>query len=256
MEFNNIFHPRRFFLLLKEELFFGHRTSLFAAGAALLTLMLIAIANTTQDNTWIDFHNTWFPITLLGGGFVFSSIAFNQLNTKPSKQFYLSLPASTLEKFSVKWLITALFYPTALVVIYQVFAWLITMYAQSLSFAEMNAFQPLSAANVKFVKLYIVLQSIFLLGAIAFQKYSIFKTLFTLLLASMFIGLFTFLCVRIVFAEYWSGWQPIGPEPMPNQAFMDWMEFSLTRIMENLFWWVFAPLVLFIGFLKLKEKEV
>ena len=256
MEFNNIFHPRRFFLLLKEELFFGHRTSLFAAGAALLTLMLIAIANTAQDNTWLDFHNNWFPITLLGGGFVFSSIAFNQLNSKPGRQFYLSLPASTLEKFSVKWLITALFYPIALVLLYQVFAWLITMYAQSFNMMEMDAFQPLSAANVKFVKLYIVLQSIFLLGAIAFQKYSAFKTMSIVLLASMFIGFFTFLCIRIVFAEYWNGWEPTGPGPMPNQAFQDWMEFTLAPMMENLFWWVFAPFVLFIGFLKLKEKEV
>ena len=252
MEVNNIFHPTRFFLLLKEEITTRYRTSLIALGAA--TIVLVFFALMPQDE---DFHEIWFPILLFAGGFIFTSISFSKLKNKPSRQFYLQLPGSHFEKFSTKWLLTAIVYPAVLIVFYQVYAWVLQgLSSPEMELFTMNAFEPFSEDNVFYLKLYLVLQTIFLVGAVAFNRFAIFKTLFTLFVAGLAIGLVAFIAIRLGFAEYWQGFETVGPGPELNEGFQNWVEHSFAKIMENLFWWGLAPVALIIGFLKLKEKEV
>lgn len=257
MELNNIFHPRRLFLLLREELFFGRRNSLVFAGATGLLLVLIFIFNATSNDGWQDFHQTWFTILLYAGGFLFTSVAFSHFANKTSRQFHLALPASTLEKFTSKWLISAILYPIAIICIYQLYAWGLELFTDNYVGVKIDPFTPFNKEYSLLIRIYIVLQSIFLLGATVFHRYSIFKTLFSLAVIGLFLALFTFICMRLVFAEYWTGPFTPGPEgPMPSEAFIAWIEGPFTTTMLNVFWWVLAPVVLVIGFLKLKEKEV
>ncbi|MEL6843488.1 MAG: hypothetical protein AAFP02_09745, partial [Bacteroidota bacterium] len=55
-----------------------------------------------------DFHEVWFGTLLLICGFVFSSFAFFELHRKESGMQYLLLPASPIEKWLSRYLITSI----------------------------------------------------------------------------------------------------------------------------------------------------
>lgn len=251
MESNNLFHPTRFFLLLKEEFTTKYRTALIALGAVVIATIFFA---TILEQ---ELHENWFPTLLLGGGFVFSSMAFNNWVTKPGRQFYLHLPASQLEKFTSKWLVTAIIFPLVIIALYQLIVnFMLSIKYEGGNYFSITPFELFHPDNWILVKVYVVLQTIFLLGAVAFNRYAFLKTLFTLFVIGVTLAIFTFICVRLTFAEYWSGFEPIGYGPKLNQGFQDWVEGPFTDTIEKLFWWVLGPLALVIGFIKLKEKEV
>lgn len=260
MNTNNIFQPRRIGYLLKEELFFGQRTTGIVTVAVLVILSIIAITWGNDDPEAPKFHEIWYPILLLAGGFLFTSQTYASLSNKPKKQFYLGLPASTLEKFTTKWIITAVLFPIALLILYQLFAWGIQAVISNISYLSftLEAFDPFSEKNWLMIRLYLVLQTIFLCGAVVFQRYAIFKTIFALTIFGLASLAATLLVFRILFASAFTGLFTLEPSLMapPSKNFQDWVEFSFTEIMKQVFFWITAPLFLVIGYFKLKEKEV
>ena len=251
MESNNIFHPTRFFLLLREEFSTKYRTALIALGAVAIVTMFFA---TIRDS---NIHETWFPTLVLGGGFLFTSLAFNNWINKPGRQFYLHLPASNFEKFASKWLITALIYPIVIVGFYQVLIWVLaSVTSETYQLFYVEGLDIFHENNVKIFKAYFVLQSIFLLGAASFNRFAILKTLFTLFVVGIALGLIGFTSFRLIFAEYWTGFETVGAGPQIDEDHKNWVEGPLFNFVQNLFWYALAPVALLIGFLKLKEKEV
>ena len=67
-------------------------------------------------------HELLYNLLLFVGGFIFTSIIFRELYTKPRGQFYLTLPASHLEKITSKWLLSAILYPIGVTIGYWLFS--------------------------------------------------------------------------------------------------------------------------------------
>lgn len=264
MQANNTFDPRRFWLLLKEEFRLEYKRYLLGLGVVFGGLLMIwwanGLNNIAQERQLKEFHYIWFAIVLIGGGSFFTSLAYTQFGTKPTRLFYLNLPASILEKFSAKWFVTAIIYPIVIWGLYLVFSWLVNKihigYTDGKPFTTLPAFGTITWT---FIKIYLVVQSIVLLGAVVFHRYAIFKTAFSILVLQAFLVLFVYICSRIIFPEMFVGWSaPESPDRVYSftDTFKTFVEERMEGVLERIFWIAVAPVMLIIGFFKLKEKEV
>lgn len=256
---NNTFDFNRFSLLLKKELWSGNKKSIIVAGAVFGFLILYALLMIYNKGPMYQFIN-WnlFPMVLFGGGLIFTSAIFHEFNDKMGTHHYLSLPASTFEKFLSKWLITAILFP----IVASVLFWVYTKIGDAfyLNYYPGTDYIPWELTDwwsIFFLKIYIVYQSTFLIGGIVFQKYTFFKTSIVhwiISLASVIIGAILF---RIIFANQFEGLFSINQDidMQTSDEVIHFMENKFLSILEFALWFLVPPIMWAIGFFKLKEKE-
>lgn len=206
-------------------------------------------------------HAVLYPMLLFIGGFIFTSIIFRELYTKPRGQFYLTLPASHFEKISSKWLISAILYPIAITIFYWLFS-IIANTIYSYWYGEpLVGFMADWTADLKdLIPFYIVAQAIFFLGAITFTKYNIFKTFFSLFLLGLFLTIVFGFLFRFVMWDYFSGMafdpQMDGMQLEPSNSIQFFAEDYVLDAAKYLFWLGFAPFLLLVSYFKLKERQI
>ncbi|MBR9921081.1 MAG: hypothetical protein GYB31_09595 [Bacteroidetes bacterium] len=248
-----ILNPTRLFRLISNNLNFSSRTSLLLLGFALGFNLLIAWATSLDNDPDPEYHMIWFGLNLLIGGFLFSSYAFNNMSTDAGKQFYLSLPASNLEKFLSKYLITAILFPLVLWLSY----WLFSRVADTLFFErkglEMLSFELFGYTTWLVIKIYFVLQGIFLLGSIVFIKLAIVKIS---LATSLYLGSIAGIACLFALMLFGQNVFTEGPPFEPGEGFKTFLETDFVTIVKVLFWGILPALTVVLAFLKLKEKEV
>ncbi len=256
---NNTFDFNRFSLLLKKELWSGNKKPLLVAGAVLGFLMLYALFMIYNDGPayqWLNWN--LFPIVLFGGGFIFTSTIFYEFNDKTGTHNYLSLPASTFEKFLSKWFITAVLFPIIAAIVFWIYSTTCdSFYSSHSGDVDFSPWKLTDWWSIFFLKLYFVLQSVYLIGAIAFQKYTFFKTslslwLFGIITAVIFVVLF-----RIIFNEFFESLFQPRTDVMwiTSDEVQHFMENTFQPMLINACWLLVAPIMWAVGFFKLKEKE-
>ena len=196
----------RFGLLINREIQTSKRDlSIYA-----MTLFLILFASETirsfvSQYSQMGFgpagYSALFPNFLLLGGLIITSLSFaDDMFSKNGQQEWLMLPATSLEKFLAKGLLSAFAYPVALIVVFFV-ASVITEPIQLLFFGNpVTLFNPFTREVASQLALYWVWQSIFLLGATYFHKGHFFKTVLSLGVIGIVLGALTLLFVKIVFS--------------------------------------------------------
>ncbi len=257
MTSNQFFAFPRFLNLIREEVSSGYKMTFIVASVVFAFLIFLSTIM-ASDNDMRDFHQIWYPIILLGGGFYFTSTSFDELNRKEQRMNYLSIPASIFEKFSLKLLMTTVGYIIGVTLLYWIFAGIADLIAEKYFGNTFRPFNPFDDFYTMMISIYISVQSVFLLGAVYFNRYSFFKTQFSLGILEIILAIVGFLFFRIIFYEYFDGF--FSPKDnvavMPNQAFQDFMEFTMWPIVQYTFWYV-LPLVLWVvAYFKLKEREV
>ncbi|MCB0630033.1 MAG: hypothetical protein R2824_14535 [Saprospiraceae bacterium] len=212
---------------------------------------------------YAKFHVYFFPVVLLAGGFIFTSISFGELNSSNSRSFYLSLPATALEKVTGKWLLTALLFPLSWLLLYQIFAW-ITYNSFQIQGYKMVKLSLIDPWLWLWIGIYILTQTIFFLGAVTMPKYSLIKT--GLVLGAgilLLMGIYDLIMDHLI---------PLFSEEAKRMATFESHSFSGTSfrfgehqaaMIDHLpalfiagFGLFIAPFLLYISLLKLKEKEV
>lgn len=257
MTTSQIFDISRFFKLTRTEMSSGYKLTLIVAVVVFLFLLFLSTIMAMDGDTR-EFHEIWYSIILLGGGFYFTSTIFDELNRKEQRLQYLTTPASLFEKFSLKLLITTVGWIVGVTLLYWVFAqvadWIAAHYFSS-SFSD---FEPFNEFYRMMIAIYISVQSLFLLGAATFNRFSFFKTLFSLNLLGFVLLLFLFLIFRILFASYFDGFVMVDDNirVQPSQGFIDFMEFKMWPLVQFLFWYVLPIIMWVVAFFKLKEREV
>jgi hypothetical protein len=257
MTSNQFFTFPRFSNLLREEVSSGYRMTFIIASVVFAFLLLIFTINAAEkDNA--EFHQIWYSILLFVGGFYFTSTSFNELNRKEERMNYLALPASVFEKFSMKLLITTVGYLVGLTLLYWVFAQVEDIISQKYFAFSFTAFNPFDEFYILMIKLYLVIQSVFILGAVAFNRFAFFKTLFALWLLEIALGIFIWILVRIIFAEYFEGLFRVSNNilAIPDQSFQNFAEFTAWPFIQTIFWYALAPVLWVVTYFKLKEREV
>ncbi len=196
----------RFGLLINREIQTSKRDlSIYA-----LTLFLILFASETirsfvSQYSQVGFgpagYASLFPNFLILGGLIITSLSFaDDMFSKNGQQQWLMLPATSLEKFLAKGLLSAFAYPIALVVVFFLSS-VITEPIQLLFFGDpITLFNPFTRDVASQFALYWVWQSIFLLGATYFHKGHFFKTVLALGVIGIAFASLALLFVKIVFS--------------------------------------------------------
>lgn len=249
----------RYLKLLRNEMKFNHRGVLIIAAGFFFFLTLLSLFVRERVGQDGEFMNIWYGLTLLVGGFYYTSIAFRELNRPHTAHLYLMTPASTLEKFLSKWTLTTVGFTVGHLITYTLFSIIVLAIDSYFGHTYFNAFEPFGEHPLLLMKLYMTLSSVFLLGSLAFKRYEFFKTQIFLNVLSILLAIIGVFLFRIVFNQYFDGMQPqmnnivIGG---PEDDFRDFMEGSLWTVLKYLFWLGLPLLLWTVGFFKLKEQEV
>lgn len=227
----------RLWLLIRNDLYANKKTiGLFALAIAgiifLFGLMYPAGANIG------NFHPYLYILLLFIGGFYTSSLSFKEFHLKPKNYSVLMLPASTLEKFLSKLLLSTI----GFVIISMLFFFLVsalTVGVNSLLFPNVQyLFSPFTAQILYYCGIFLILQSTFFLGAIYFKKHALLKTI----MVFVSIAIIFMLVNLILVTAFWGGNYIAWSTPFWN-------------IIKTIFWVALAPCCWILSYLRLKEIE-
>ena len=251
MNLSNYFEPTRFWLLLKMELFRSRKGFIltFVITFGLLFTGFI-LENIFGTNSVFESHPAGYAFFLLIGGFILSSLAFNDLSNPLRRYNYLTLPASTFEKFFSMWFLTCVCWIILFTLTFIIYA-LIANSIGHLFFKKMTflAFEPLARTPINSIRYYIVFQTVFLAGAVHFRGYVFPKTIFTLLLFGMVCGIiFYIIMADIIHSDLEC---PADFNPFKEETLL-----QIWHIVQWFVWWVMAPLGWIITYIGLKDQEV
>jgi len=267
---HNSFSLKRLGLLLRRDFHNIRRTGLIVMGIGFCLLFItfyVSLSNELMGHRNGNPNFNYFRLRMLFDlfsplflvtGFALTSIAYSDLIRIPQAQAYLSLPATLFEKWLSKWILTALVFPVIFIFLYQVFSWLCYAVGQSMELAIITV--PIFDVYIwKIVGYYIVFQSIFLLGAVSLPKISFFKTLAVgigLLSGGLLIANLVLWMIKPELANN-APWQfdfsfPNWRIPYDQQYFLN---HQLVGYLIALFAVLFFPIIAFISYLKLKERE-
>jgi hypothetical protein len=240
---------------MKRYITLNAKTILIALSAisGLLLLIILAESYGAQKVRYDGYMETFYTAFFLGG-LIFTSRIYHELHTPEKSYQYLSLPASTLEKLLSHWLISSVGYILASFLAMYIVAFVGGLLSAGLFQA---GFQPIDLAPHRLLQAagaYLVLQSIFLFGAVCFRGHNFLKTILGLFLFGIFISIFTSLAAKIILGDLF-GQQLPHMEPGMKQIPAFFSE-TVPAIMKSVFWYVMAPFFLVVSYFKLKERQV
>ena len=198
-----------------------------------------------------------FGFTLFIGGLIFTSTVFDEMNHPQPKQFYLTTPSSHLEKFGSKLLLSTIVYTVLTMVLFVVISFVTTTLIELRTGRDLEYFNPFFGENIEIIKSYLIIQSIFLLGAVTFRQVSFLKTLaiiigigFVLSSISLTIGIGSLI-------QYfpWKGDIDVNMTDIDKDGIEGTMDVFL-KVVYWLYLLLLAPLMWLISYFKLTEKEV
>jgi hypothetical protein len=252
MNLNNYFNSSRFALLLKMEL----RRSIKGIFIAFMIIFDVLLIGFILDNSFSNYkvysaHQASYSFFLILGGVIISSLTFNDLGNPLRRHSYLILPASTFEKFLSMWLLSCVGWIvmfTLVFILYSVIANSIgNVYFKHATFL---AFAPLATTPMSAIKYYIVIQGVFLVGAVNFRAYVFPKTLFALLLFALVGGLFLYLIMLdIINSKLECTLEKCNP--IQEEGYR-----QIWQAVQWMFWWLLAPLCWVLAYIGLKDQEV
>ena len=230
------------------------RGSLITAFSVAATFLFIAIWAILQGDYIVthDEFATVFGIIFIPIGLFLTFAIFREANNKQLNHFYFSLPISPLEKLLATWFATSILYSIVFSVIALIIGQLAIVTGSMLSKAEFHLLPMFSESYWSVITSYMVIQPLFLLGAIAFNKNRLGKTIFWVLLFVIGFGVLNgILCFTV----------NDGAVDMFSSEQLDSNAFDLaTKDFSSIGSWFWAiilgPVMLLAAYYKLTEKEV
>ena len=247
--------------LLNKELRENRKNLSIYALAIFLILFIPEMINAFVAKATGEGHATGylnsFPAFLFLGGFILTSMSFSQdMFSKNGQHNWLMLPASSIEKFLAKALLTAFAYPLALIVLFTISSIVIETTARVFMGDPFSMFNPFTSDIGRMLLHYLVTQSVFLLGATYFKKTHFVKTVLSLAVLATVVGMLFSLIARIAFAPYFDGLfvpknmyvsMTILPESGAYTTFK--------TILSILYWALLAPFCWFTSYQRVKEVQ-
>lgn len=192
-----------------------------------------------------------FGLFYIPMGILFTFSLFKEFNDTKSNHLYLSLPISIPERLAAKWFTVTVIYTG----VFSLVALLVGMLAIAVGTVIFNAnFNVLSIFTEHYwnvLKVYFVIQPIFLVGAITFAKNRIGKTILLLGLLVLGFLLFNF----ILFAIFNHSYGVFSGETIGSEA-IDKAGEDLSVMGKWFYSLLFGPIMLAVAYFKMTEKEV
>ncbi len=172
----------RFYLLNQKNWLVG----LLGIAALLFTMWLIPVVITAGDSI------PSFSALLQGpamfayiiGGLAITSRIFHEVHSPTTCYQFLTLPATTFEKFGAAWLVTTIGYTVAAMLAIVLLSFSVETLSALIkgSWSQFALFNPFKTEIFGLISRYLFYQSIFMLGAIYFVKNNFLKTVLAYIL--------------------------------------------------------------------------
>lgn len=235
MNQNTVLDISRLKQLLINDIRVNKKSMLITAATILVYWILLTIPG---GPSWVLYNNA----VLFLGGFILTSQCFNELHNTELAYHYLTLPCTNFERFLSKWLLTSVGYAIGIMVLFYLFS-LFCMGYNLVLFQNLIGLPSIFEPAVWYkVGTYIVLQSIVLLGAVVFKRYSLLKTALTLGCIFLTLAVVTW-TVGIKLSPFWI------PSAVQNFDIF-------TTITGVLFWAVLAPFCWTVTYFRISEYEI
>ena len=244
---NTELNLNRLGFFLRRQLYLNFSTMWIAIGAILGLLLVISalFALFNEDTDIVSNLRNLYLVVFMLGGYIFTSKVFDEMHAPQKSYMFLTLPVSATEKLLAAWFITSPVY----VVVASLLVLLLS-YFSSLLAGNIEALPYLFDRDFfTVIRVYMVTQAVFLLGATTFRNNNFLKTLLALIVVALLIAAYTGALGYLLFGQsnYRAG---------PGNEFKDTAEFIFTEIIPMLFWWLLAPFLLLVSYFKLKERQV
>lgn len=228
------FNIKRITKLIANDLLL-HRKAILIVAATIFVFSLLLPELMAADQV------VYF-IILYGVGFVISSFAFNEVHETRKAYLWLMLPSSSLEKFVSRWFLTSVIFALGSLIVYYVFSYLILLFFALIN--KQNVSMPLffDASLWLGIGKYIILQSIILLGAISFNRFTLIKTALSLGCIFVAISLIVLAMVGLFYSFSHNAFAPFLRATIEGWHFI--------------FWIALAPFCWYLTYLKLTESEL
>ena len=210
---SELLSARRLGLLLKNDIIDRYRSVLLVS-ATVLAIMVINVVLNGFSGGGGNAYMGWFPALLFGWGTIVASYSFAELHDKSKNHAYLSLPASALEKTLARLLYGTVGFVLYVLVFTSVASFIAEGVAAGIYGRGNRPFNPFEPGVWLLIGNFIVVQSMFFLGAAWFRKMHYIKTVMSLAAISMGLSILLVLLARIVFAPNFSGWTFPGDLPV------------------------------------------
>lgn len=263
MSTNNTFSLTRFKLLYKQQLLQNSKLLIFGTIGYCGVIMIVVAMATLDNGLRAPEHRIFFPMMsflAIVFGVLYCGYSFPSLRNKESTISYMTLPASTLEKFTLEFinriLLSILVLPLLFWITYNAGYYFISLIFQSFEFeffgtAVMQEELKNTMERPKVITMFISIFTLFLVipftGAAFFGKQPLIKTLFSV--ASIVIA---YICLIYIAVE------PLG---LGNYLIDETISLVPTENDEILTFFIVVINItnltmLTVAYLKLKEKEV
>jgi hypothetical protein len=252
-----IFSPLRFYLMVRNTLWLKRRKILLVSATA-GTLVLLICGVAASQRTGRVLHQVLYPMFLYGSGFIVSARAFQELDDVKTAGAWLTIPASSFEKFTSRLFLTSFGYVAGSMAVYFLVAMISNGVNQMLFGFSQPPFNPFEPWLLHSAGLYFVLQSLFLVGAIYFRRFAYIKTILFLSLLSLVLSIGSMIMfkwilgenIQAVFSgEFYFSWDLLSLKWIGKvgDTLLFWVKCG--------FWIVLAPLCYVITYFRLKEIE-
>jgi len=238
-------HIRRDLVLLKNTIGI---TLLVSTGLLFLLCLFGQLWDKKLDSE--EFMGAFSFIYFISGSMLSFSF-FKEAHSTKANQLYFTLPISSFERIVAVWLTTAVLY-TAVFSVVGLFVGVMSIFFGSLFFGADFALSNLfSMGYWQAIAMYLVIQPVFLFGAITFKSSRIGKTLLFIILIVLTFAILNMMTYGLLNYEY----DVFNGGPLRNQA-MEKTESDLSILGKALFAIISGPIMLIATYFKLVEREV
>lgn len=254
---NKWFEPSRFMHLLRRDIATHYKSLLVGMGAvaSLFTFLLVfipAFMDEPKPFINIEIHTGGYLFSLFLGGLWFSSGIWSDVNTTQQRQYFLTLPASDLEKYLSKWFLTGPVFMVVFTFVYWVFSFLVNAFAAGYPGIE---YWPMTFFDNVFIRqlapYYLLVQPLFLAGGIWFGRFAFIKTtLIAIILEILFIAFVSWLGA-ILFADLG---EVVEQEINIQINNLDQVGLGILNTMNWLLSLISAIFFIVLGYIRLKER--
>ncbi len=258
---------KRLLLLVRKDLFIEKK---FLAITPVTIGLLIIIASfmgaLNRNNP--DFHLSFYTFLLYTIGIIITSKIFTEMHSLKKNHFWYMTPASDLEKFLSRFIISAVIWPVFLLILYSAVS-ILSEVINNFTLGYRN--NPLSPFNIviwKRIGHYILIQSMFLYGAALFKKHQLIKMGLSLMVFAGFLFIVAVILMKQVMGTgHWTGgfhnfYQFYGWNNGYKSFNMNFSSIKIEKFFEILrtflkifYFFIMAPLFWVLTYLKVRHNE-
>jgi hypothetical protein len=248
---SNIFDFNRFGLLVRKRFLDSKSSTLYEiAGLAGVIAIIFGLVATTGSVSE-EAQKIVFTVGIFIIGIIYGDRAFSETKGKLRGMAFLATPASQLEKLLNAILYTSVLFPVAYLLVFLVVDGLFYLGINATGLVSMDAISVLDADRfADFLRPFLIVQSVYLLGSIWFGKRSLLKTTLAIVL---FYGLLAAVGGIIIRINY-EALKAFGDNSHGIHLDLGPEKFKMLGVEYLL--WLLPPFFWTVAYFRLSEKQI